>query len=116
MPPLTRRDLRTLVRKLGVVTRPHEQKQAMNTVAQLLICDEDDDSLAFFTGAIPALVQLLGAGSTAGAQEDASLVRESLARLMRMQSSSLQLVPFLYWCSCWGLGHQLVCIGMQREH
>ncbi|KAG1667537.1 hypothetical protein FOA52_013727 [Chlamydomonas sp. UWO 241] len=45
MPPLTRRELRKLVRKLGVVARPREQKQALVTVVQLCR-DGDEDSLA----------------------------------------------------------------------
>ncbi|KAG1664457.1 hypothetical protein FOA52_006303 [Chlamydomonas sp. UWO 241] len=61
MPPLPRRDLRNLVRKLGVATRPHEQKQAVYALAKLCH-DGDADSRAAITaiGAIPPLVQLLG--------------------------------------------------------
>ncbi|KAG1679113.1 hypothetical protein FOA52_000468 [Chlamydomonas sp. UWO 241] len=60
MPPLPRRSLRTLVRKLGANARPAQQKQSL-AIRTLLCRDGDQDSLAAIisAGVIPPLVQLL---------------------------------------------------------
>jgi hypothetical protein len=63
MPSPSRRDLRKHVRKLGAVTRPGEQRQALATLAQL-VHNEDNLIAIADAGAIPDLVQLLGPGSS----------------------------------------------------
>ncbi|KAG1680550.1 hypothetical protein FOA52_014997 [Chlamydomonas sp. UWO 241] len=82
MPPLARRDVKSLVRKLGADARPSQQQQALNTIMKLSICDGDRDSLVAIAaaGAIPPLVQLLGGlGSSAGKQGHAAVALGNLA-------------------------------------
>ncbi|KAG1667241.1 hypothetical protein FOA52_009806 [Chlamydomonas sp. UWO 241] len=64
MPPLARRDVRNLVRKLGADARPAQLRQALDTIAGLSDCGGDRGSLVAIAaaGAIPPLVQLLRAG------------------------------------------------------
>ncbi|KAG1654698.1 hypothetical protein FOA52_003923 [Chlamydomonas sp. UWO 241] len=85
MPPLTRRELRKLVRKLGVVTRPREQ-QAMLVVVQL-INDGNEDNIAAIVeaGVIPAVVQLMGPGSPVASQEASIAALAFLAESLGLQ-------------------------------
>ncbi|KAG1672852.1 hypothetical protein FOA52_004656 [Chlamydomonas sp. UWO 241] len=66
MPPLPRRDLRNLVRKLGVNARPSQQVQSLAAIA--LLCRDggaDSRTAIASAGAIPPMVQLLGVDSPA---------------------------------------------------
>ncbi|KAG1672772.1 hypothetical protein FOA52_002760 [Chlamydomonas sp. UWO 241] len=73
MPPLPRRDLRNLVRKLGASARPSQQWQALFTLEQLCAGDMSPDNLAAIAaaGAIHPLVQMLTSGSQADVQSNA---------------------------------------------
>jgi hypothetical protein len=64
MPPLARRDVRNLVRKLGASARPSQQVEAAKMIMGLA---DDEAAIAAIAsaGAIPSLVQLLGPGSSA---------------------------------------------------
>jgi hypothetical protein len=60
MPPIpSSPELSELVRKLGVVTRPRELKEALTAVAKLC-SDVNNKAAIVVAGAIPPLVQLLG--------------------------------------------------------
>ncbi|KAG1655576.1 hypothetical protein FOA52_009078 [Chlamydomonas sp. UWO 241] len=87
MPPLSRRDLRKLVRKLGVNARPGEQQQALETLA--FVCrDGSPERLAALAaaGPIPELVQLLGPGFPTHVQHFASA---ALGRLVDIAGDAL---------------------------
>jgi hypothetical protein len=79
MPPLARRDVRNLVRKLGANARPSQQRQALDLIVGLSF-DGDSDSLVAIAaaGAIPQLVQLLGPGSTHDLQQGAAAALTNL--------------------------------------
>jgi hypothetical protein len=66
MPPLPRRDVPHLVRMLAVDSRPRQQKQALETISEMCL-DREPTFLAAIAaaGAIPAVVKLLGTGSSA---------------------------------------------------
>ncbi|KAG1658964.1 hypothetical protein FOA52_004380 [Chlamydomonas sp. UWO 241] len=82
MPPLARRDVRSLVRKLGAHARPAQQRDALDTIAGLSICDGDSGTLVAITaaGAIPPVVLLLGPGSSAEVREVAAAALSKLAQ------------------------------------
>ncbi|KAG1658971.1 hypothetical protein FOA52_004387 [Chlamydomonas sp. UWO 241] len=82
MPFLARRDVRSLVRKLGAHARPSQQKEALFTIAGLSVFGGDSDTLVAIAsaGAIPPLVQLLGPGSSAEVREDAAAALCNLAQ------------------------------------
>ncbi|KAG1676770.1 hypothetical protein FOA52_005059 [Chlamydomonas sp. UWO 241] len=67
--PLPRRDVKNLVRMLSVESRPGQQKQALETISEMCY-DRDPDFLSAIAaaGAIPAVVKLLGPGSSAEVQ------------------------------------------------
>ncbi|KAG1659545.1 hypothetical protein FOA52_015348 [Chlamydomonas sp. UWO 241] len=111
MPPLARRDVRNLVRKLGASARPSQQREALDTM-EALIFDGYSGGLA----AIPPLVLLLGAGSSAGVQGLAAVALTNLLAPLTTKSPSLLRVPSLYSCSCWGLALQLPCGRLQQQH
>ncbi|KAG1673227.1 hypothetical protein FOA52_013107 [Chlamydomonas sp. UWO 241] len=76
---LSRRDLKNLVRNLGAASRPSQRNLALKTF-KALCTDGDAASLASIAaGAIPPLVQLLGSGSAAQVQADASSALMDLA-------------------------------------
>jgi hypothetical protein len=78
MPPPPRRELRKLVRKLGVAARPAEQKAALSTLLQL--CRDPDSRTAVVSaGATPGLVHLLGPGFAADVHLDATMALVHLA-------------------------------------
>jgi hypothetical protein len=63
MPPLARRDVRNIVRKLGAGARPSQQMEAAKMIAGL--ADDGAATAAIVSaGAIPPLVQLLGPGAS----------------------------------------------------
>jgi hypothetical protein len=76
MPPLRQQNLRKLVRKLGASSQPGEQAQALAVIREGIREDEDFhfEAAIVAVGAIPLLVQLLGPGSPAGVQEDATAI------------------------------------------
>jgi hypothetical protein len=80
MPPLPRRELRNLVRKLHSSARPAQQRQALEALSTLCL-DDAHNSLAAIVaaGAVPSLVQLLGPGSSAEVQALAARALTSLA-------------------------------------
>ncbi|KAG1665006.1 hypothetical protein FOA52_014686 [Chlamydomonas sp. UWO 241] len=80
MPPLPRRDLRNLVRKLGAECRPGQRAQALVTIATLCYDAESLDTIAA-AGAIPPLVLLLRSGSPPDVQSNAATVLSILAEI-----------------------------------
>jgi hypothetical protein len=66
MPPLPRWDVRNLVRMLSVDSRPGQQQQALTTISDMCR-DRNPEFLVAIaaSGAIPAVVKLLGSGSSA---------------------------------------------------
>ncbi|KAG1679476.1 hypothetical protein FOA52_011075 [Chlamydomonas sp. UWO 241] len=77
MPPLSRRELKKLVRQLGADARPGQLRHALETIASLCLPgDTNHDALAAIAacGAIPPLIQLLGPGYSAGVQSNAAWV------------------------------------------
>jgi hypothetical protein len=79
MPPLSRRDVKSLVIQLSAHSRPVQQSEAL--VAILHCCRDSDDAATAFSaaGVIPPLVQLLGHGAPAEVQTDAMLVLGAIA-------------------------------------
>jgi hypothetical protein len=85
MPPLSRRELKKLVRQLGADARPSQQRHALETIASLCINPTGDgihDTRAAVAtaGAIVPLIQLLGAGYPADVQGRAAWALTGLAR------------------------------------
>jgi hypothetical protein len=95
IPPLTRKDIKSLVRKLGADARPSQQKTALSTILALqsqanvphhtlsgAIPPPAMDTLAAIAaaGAIPKLAQLLGPGSSADLQANAAGALSNLGR------------------------------------
>ncbi|KAG1675573.1 hypothetical protein FOA52_014161 [Chlamydomonas sp. UWO 241] len=81
MPPLARRDVRNLVRKLDASACPSQQNEALTTITELSNCPGDLNSLAAIAaaGAIPPLVQLLVARSSTDVQWNAAAALGNLA-------------------------------------
>ncbi|KAG1664287.1 hypothetical protein FOA52_009790 [Chlamydomonas sp. UWO 241] len=75
-PPVDRRDLRTLVRKIGASARPSQQREALTTLMHLVGANVDVADLlsaVAAAGAIPPLVKLLDPGADAGMHEMATV-------------------------------------------
>jgi hypothetical protein len=71
MAPLSRRELKKLVRQLGADARPSQQRHALDTIVSLCITgngEQDTRAAVAAAGAIVPLIQLLGAGYPAEVQ------------------------------------------------
>ncbi|KAG1661173.1 hypothetical protein FOA52_002625 [Chlamydomonas sp. UWO 241] len=80
MPPLARRDVRSLVRKLGANAHTSQQKEALAMIGGLSLSDDQDILAAIASaGAIPPLVQLLGASFSDEVPEAAAAAMSNLA-------------------------------------
>jgi hypothetical protein len=81
MPPLPKRNLWKLVRKLGANTEPGERAEALAVIVEGCKRLHGDFRVAIVAvGAIPLLVHLLGPGSSAKVQRDAARTLVLLAR------------------------------------
>jgi hypothetical protein len=87
MPPLARRDVRNLVRKLGVHARPAEQQRARN---QNYGHVSRETLLALVAaGVMPVVVEQLGPGSAPSARADAACVLAGLALWAEMKAVTI---------------------------
>ncbi|KAG1673649.1 hypothetical protein FOA52_013313 [Chlamydomonas sp. UWO 241] len=95
--PVNRREVRKLVRKLGVNARPNEQKAALGTITPLL-------KVQVQTSVTPSLLNSWGCWGLPTPpclrleQHQRYTSCSCLQRMMRARVSSLVLVPSLHWC------------------